>query len=44
MHDILFLQLLVHDPYVFPYVIGRGMSVEVGQEAFVAVTAERRER
>ena len=37
-------KVLVHDPYSFPYVIGRGMSVGIGQEAFVAVNAQIRLR
>ena len=37
-------QILVHDPYSFPLVIGRGMSVGIGQEAFVSVNAQSRMR
>ena len=40
----LFCQILVHDPYSFPLVIGRGMSVGIGQEAFVSVNAQSRMR
>ena len=40
----LFSQILVHDPYSFPLVIGRGMSVGIGQEAFVSVNAQSRMR
>ena len=37
-------KILVHDPYSYPLVIGRGMSVGIGQEAFVAVNAQTRTR
>ena len=37
-------EVLVADPYAFPQVSGRGMSVGIGQEAFVSVYATIRER
>ena len=40
----LILQVLVHDPYTFPLVSARGMSVGMGQETFVSVLATTRER
>ena len=34
----------MHDPYAFPQVSGRGMSVGINQEAFVSVHTTIRER
>ena len=42
--NFMYLKVLIHDPYAYPYVIGRGMAVGIGQEAFVAVNAQKRER
>ena len=40
----LLLKVLVHSPYDFPEVSGKGFAVAEMQEAFIAVEAERVER
>ncbi len=32
--------MLVHSPYDFPEVTGKGFAIGMGHEAFVAVTAQ----
>ena len=36
-------QVLVHSPYDFPETVGKGFAVAKGQEAFIAVDAQRTE-
>lgn len=41
---VLIFQLLVHSPYSFPEVSGKGFAIGTGKESFIAVSAQYTER